>query len=56
MEVYLLKIQLWQYSSFEYILVYAIDEDQARKKAAKIFFYNNGEQVQESDFKLATIF
>ena len=53
---YLFKIKLGQYDPDEYILVYAKNEDEARKKGAEKLRYNCGTQAKPKDLILVTYF
>ena len=53
---YLFSFQDWFANPEKYILVYAKDEDTARKKACKLLKYNSGIQAKEEDIKSHTYF
>lgn len=53
---FLFKIRLWQYDPYEYLLVYAQNEDEARKKLVETSGkkYNSGTPIQSKDLILET--
>lgn len=53
---YLFSFKAWHGDPLEYILVYGIDEEDARKKGVKNLRYNCGEKPKPENLGLCTIF
>lgn len=51
---YLFSFEYWQFSPPRYILVHAINEEEARNIACKNLSYNSGERAKPNDVKLVT--
>lgn len=51
---YLFSFKNWKYQQEKYILVYAENEEEARKIGCKNCYYNNGEKASPKDLIIQT--
>lgn len=51
---YLFSFNSWQYSPPQYILVYAMNEEEAREIGSKNCFFHSGTKAKPKDLNLVT--